>query len=270
MAVAYDDFLDQRRSYAMPAGIDIGNIDINGALFDHQRELVSWALQRGRAAVFADTGLGKTLIQLEWARHVREQTGCRVLILAPLAVADQTVREASIFGINDAKYLRDDDVGVGIAVTNYEMMHHFDPDAFGAVVLDESSILKSYTGAFRNRIIDAFQGVPYRLACTATPAPNDFTELGNHSEFLGIKSRVEMLAEYFINDTGDTTAAWRLKGHAESAFWSWVGSWARVVRMPSDLGFDDGPFGLPALELGEELVFTDNDDAQNAGLLFFP
>jgi hypothetical protein len=234
-------------------------------LFPHQRDLVTWALRRGRAAIFADTGLGKTAMQIEWARHVAERG--RVIILAPLAVAEQTAREAARWGV-DVSCARADN-GARIIVTNYEMLHAFDPSAFAGVVLDESSILKSYTASTRNQLIEAFGATPYRLACTATPAPNDFTELGNHSEFLGIKSRVEMLAEYFVHD-GGSTQDWRIKGHAEAAFWKWVCSWGAIVKRPSDLGHDDGGFALPPLHMQEHVIGVDHRQAWGQGYLFAP
>jgi len=215
--------------------------DLNEALFDWQADIVRWALRRGRAAIFADCGLGKTLMQLEWARHVPG----RVLLLAPLAVAQQTVSEGAKFGI-DVSYQRRPNAGPKIVATNYELLDHFDPDEYDGVVLDESSILKSYTGKIRNRIIEAFGQSRFRLACTATPAPNDHMELGNHSEFLGVMSRVEMLATFFCHD-GGSTQNWRIKGHAASDFWRWVSSWAVNMRMPSDLGYHDNGFILPDL-----------------------
>lgn len=265
---SYAEFIRRRSASHGESAITDG-YELNRSLFPHQKYLVEWALARGRAAVFADTGLGKTIVQLEWARVVSGRTGGRVLVLAPLAVADQTVREAARFGVPGVEYSRED-TGAPITVTNYEMLSHFDPSAFAGVVLDESSILKAYTGAFRNQIIEAFSQTDYRLACTATPAPNDFTELGNHSEFLGIKSRVEMLAEYFINDTGDTTSAWRLKGHAERSFWQWVAVWARALKDPADIGFDGSAYTLPALRTHDVVVSTDQGDAQDAGMLFLP
>ena len=204
-------------------------------------------------------------MQIEWARQVSDRG--RVIILAPLAVAEQTAREAARFGVN-VSHAREDN-GAGIVVTNYEMLHHFDPAAFAGVVLDESSILKSFNGSTRNALIDAFGRTPFRLACTATPAPNDFTELGNHSEFLGVKTRVEMLAEYFAHD-GGSTQDWRVKGHAEDAFWRWVCSWGAVVRLPSDLGHDDGGFALPALRMHERIVGVDHRAAHSEGYLFAP
>jgi hypothetical protein len=233
--VSYAAYLERKETIVEATGIEVG--DLSPHLFPYQVDLVRWALRRGRAALFADTGLGKTTMFLEWARHVVAETGGRVLVMTPLAVAAQVVREAERFGY-DAVYLREDDGASPVVVTNYEMLEHFDPTNFSGIVLDESSILKAYTGKTRTLIIESFQQTPYRLACTATPAPNDHTELGNHSEFLGVKSRVEMLAEYFVHD-GGSVQNWRLKGHAETIFWRWVCSWAAVVRMPSDLGYDD-------------------------------
>lgn len=239
----YTAWLARRADTTAAKGIN--GAALTDALFPHQRAMVDWALGRGRAAIFADTGLGKTIMQMEWARVVSEYSKGRVLVLAPLAVAHQTVAEAARFGI-DAAYARDDERAHAITVTNYEMLKNFSPRDFHGIVLDESSILKSFTGATRNAIIEAFADTPMRLACTATPAPNDHTELGNHSEFLGIKSRVEMLAEYFAHD-GGSTQDWRLKGHARDLFWRWVCGWGAVVCKPSDIGFSDDGFTLPPL-----------------------
>lgn len=232
-------------------------------LYPFQADLVGWALRRGRAAIFADTGLGKTAMQVEWARQVAEHG--RVLVLAPLAVADQTVRWAADYGVEMA-YRRKDE-GDRITVANYEMLEHFDPTAFSGVVLDESSILKSFTGATRTALIEAFSSTPWRLACTATPAPNDFTELGNHSEFLGALSRVEMLSEFFAHD-GGSTQDWRIKGHATRPFWEWVASWGAVVRTPGALGYDDTAFRLPPLVIREHSIKIGPEQAHAAGLLF--
>jgi superfamily II DNA or RNA helicase len=215
---------------------------LNPMLFPFQSNITRWALRRGRAAIFAGCGMGKTPMQLEWAKHVPG----RVLILAPLAVASQTVHEGEKFGV-DVIYRREGGNDLGkITITNYEMMEHFDLSVFEGIVLDESSILKAFDGKTRNLIIESFAKTPYRLACTATPAPNDYMELGNHSEFLGIMSRVEMLSMFFVHDGGDTSK-WRLKGHAQQEFWKWLASWAVCIQKPSDLGYDDGAFKLPPL-----------------------
>jgi superfamily II DNA or RNA helicase len=257
----YEAFVASKARSVDAVGIDAKRLAKH--LFPHQRDLVKWALRRGRAAIFADTGLGKTAILLEWARHVSKAG--RVLILAPLAVAEQIAREGQRFGV-DVACRREDD-GSRIIVTNYEMLHRFDASAFHGIVLDESSILKSFNGSTRNALVQAFSATPMRLCCTATPAPNDYTELGNHSEFLGIKSRVEMLAEYFVHD-GGSTQDWRIKGHAEDSFWRWVCSWGAVVKRPSDLGHDDGGFALPPLRMHERVVPVDHRDAWAQGLLF--
>lgn len=248
----YQEFL-QRKAISDPAtGLDVVP-PLNSQLFDFQRDIVAWALRRGRAAIFADCGMGKTPMQLEWANKIPG----RVLILAPLAVAQQTVREGEKFGIT-SKYERDGGTHLGkITVANYEMLEHFNPDMFDGVVLDESSILKAYDGKTRTQIIDAFAKTPFRLACTATPAPNDYMELGNHSEFLGVMSRVEMLSMFFVHDGGETQK-WRLKGHAETEFWKWLASWAVMIRKPSDLGYEDGDFILPEMVMHEHTVKVEN------------
>lgn len=257
----YEDVIAAKSCAVDFAGIETD--DLAPHLFPHQRDLVRWSLRRGRSAIFADTGLGKTAMQIEWARHVSARG--RVLILTPLAVAQQTVREAARFGVA-AEYRRADE-GDAITVTNYDMLHAFDPGAFAGVVLDESSILKSFDGSTRTELTDAFKSTPYRLCCTATPAPNDFTELGTHSAFLGAKTREEMLAEYFVHD-GGSTQDWRLKGHAVAAFWRWVASWGAVVKRPSDLGHDDAGFALPPLRMHDHVVPTDHDDVLASGRLF--
>ena len=226
------------------------------ALFPHQRDIVRWALKKGRAAVFAGTGLGKTIMQLEWAKHVHTHSGGNVLILAPLAVASQTVREGQKIDLNINLCRQQSDVKSGINITNYEMLHKFNPDEFEGIVLDESSILKSFDGKMRTEIIESFRNTPFRLACTATPAPNDYMELGNHSEFLGVMSRTEMLSMFFVHD-GSDTSKWRLKGHAESKFWEWVASWAVLIQKPSDLGYDDGDYILPPLNIIDHVVKID-------------
>jgi DNA modification methylase len=236
--------------------------EIAGPLFPFQRRIVTWALDKGRAAIFADCGMGKTLMQLTWAAHCD-----RTLLLAPLAVAHQTVAEAKRFGI-DAEYARDpSEAKSRIVVTNYERLEKFLPWSGDAVVLDESSILKAYDGKTRTMIIDAFSRTPHRLACTATPAPNDFMELGNHAQFLGVMTREEMLAMYFTHDGGDTSK-WRLKGHAEHDFWRWICGWAVTVRKPSDIGFSDDGFVLPELRFHEHVVKSDAKTAFDRGLLF--
>lgn len=265
-SASYAEFIASRMQWSAPVGLSRDQIEVRDHLFPHQAALVHWACRLGRSAIFADTGLGKTAMQLEWARNVVTRNG-RVLILTPLAVAIQTVAEAKRWGI-EAHYGQHDE-GHAITVTNYEHVEKFGPAEFAGVVLDESSILKNYTGAFRNLLIERFSETPFRLACTATPAPNDHMELGNHAEFLGVKSRVEMLAEYFVHD-GGSTQNWRLKGHAEQPFWEWVSSWAAVVRMPSDLGFEDNGYKLPPLRMHESTIAVRHEDTWDQGYLFAP
>ena len=262
--MTYKDFLKQKTTITPAAGITVSKDDINPQLFDFQRDIVRWSLKKGRSAIFAGCGLGKTPMQLEWARHVHDQTHGDVLILAPLAVASQTVQEGRKFGIDVSLCRKQTDIKHGINITNYEMLQHFIPENFAGVVLDESSILKSYSGATRNEIINAFKNTPYRLACTATPAPNDHMELGNHSEFLGVMTRSEMLSMFFVHDGGNT-AKWRLKGHAQKKYWEWVASWAVMMQRPSDLGYEDGKFILPELKIEQ---ITLHVGKPNAGELF--
>ena len=241
----YSEFISSKHRLAPISGV--ANVpDLNPSLFGYQADIVAWALRRGRAAIFADCGMGKTLMQLEWARVVSEQHG-NVLILTPLAVGHQTEAEAARFGIA-AKVSRDGTLHSGITIANYEILHKFDCTALAGVVLDESSIIKAYDGKTRTQIIDTFSRTPFKLACTATPAPNDNVELGNHAEFLGVMSRVEMLATYFCHDGGDTSV-WRLKGHAETDFWRWLCSWAVNLRKPSDLGYSDDGFAIPPMKM---------------------
>lgn len=214
----------------------------------HQTAAIEYALRAGKAALFLDTGLGKSLCELEWARQVAEETGKPVLILTPLAVAGQMIREGQKFGI-DARQIREQsEVGAGVMVANYERLPKLDPEAFGGIVLDESSILKSFAGRTRNTLMDSFRDVHFKLAATATPSPNDHMELGNHAEFLGVMRQQEMLSKWFINDTSTASQEWRLKGHAVEDFWSWVASWSRCATLPSDLGGDDTGYVLPEID----------------------
>ena len=216
-----------------PVGIT-RQVDLIDGLFPHQIDLVRWALRRGRAAIFADTGLGKTRMQVAWADVVQRETGGDLLILAPLAVAQQTVAEAAACGVTITHAHDTSEMRPGINITNYDRLHKFDAARFVGVVLDESSVIKHHTSKTLQALLDAFSRTPYRLCATATPAPNDWTELGTHAEFLGIRSRAEMLAEFFVHDGGDTQT-WRVKGHARQIFWRWVASWGVMLRSPSCL-----------------------------------
>jgi DNA modification methylase len=249
----YEEFLQSKRIKVVSSGFEVSKEDINPKLFDFQVDITKWALAKGKAAIFCGCGLGKTPMQLEWAHHVHEHTGGDVLILAPLAVAEQTKREGEKFDVLVHLCRSQEDIKPGINITNYEMLHKFDPGHFVGIVLDESSILKSFEGKVRTQIIDSFQSTPFKLACTATPAPNDHMELGNHAEFLGVMSRTEMLSCFFVHDGGDTSK-WRLKGHAVKPFWEWMASWSVMMTSPSDLGYDGSRFVLPELRLHEIVV----------------
>ena len=263
---AYLNFLARKAITDPPTGIpDAGELPT--ALFPFQADIVRWALRRGRAALFAGTGLGKSLMELSWAQVVCRETGKDVLHLAPLAVSAQMVREADKFGIEARLVSSADECGSGINVTNYQKLQHFNIDRFGAVILDESSILKSTDGHYRTRLIEACRSIPFRLAATATPAPNDFMELGNHAEFLGVMSYTDMLATFFVHDGGDTQK-WRLKGHAENEFWKWMASWAVMLRKPSDLGYADEGYNLPPLRFESHTVGVEYAPNAETGLLF--
>lgn len=249
----YQEFLLSKRPKTVSSGFEKSKGKMNIALFDWQKDIVYWALKKGRCALFEDCGLGKTIQQLEWSQSVSEHCGKPVLIVSPLAVAEQTKREGERFGYCVTVVRDGSEVTDGINVTNYEMLDHFDADEFCGVVLDESSILKNFSGKTRTEIIEKFQDTHYKLSCTATPAPNDYMELGNHAEFCGVMSRTEMLATYFVHDGGDTSK-WRLKGHAKDKFWEWLATWAVVMQKPSDLGYPNGGYVLPEMRTIEHIV----------------
>jgi superfamily II DNA or RNA helicase len=261
----YREFIAGRAAKSIKTGFKPK--PINPMAKVHQVAALEFALDRGKSAAFLDTGLGKSFIELEFAHQCAEETGKPSLILTPLAVAGQMVREGHKFGI-DARQIREQsEVGDGVMVANYERLPKLNPDCFGAVVLDESSILKSYAGQTRARIQSAFIDTPYKLAATATPSPNDHTELGNHAEFLGVMRQQEMLSKWFINDTSTASQDWRLKGHAQEDFWQWVASWSRCATLPSDLGGDDDGYILPEIDRRIHEVAADrSEDTQ--GLLF--
>ena len=249
--MSYADFLATKGNRVESVGVTIDRSDLHPMLHGWQKDLVQWAAGIGRAALWADTGLGKTFMQIEWARV----SGDTSLIVAPLAVCAQTVREAAKLDVT-ATYVRSmgDMTGPGMYVTNYEMVEKFDPATFDAVVLDESSILKQSAGKTRTMLIEHFRDVPHRLSCTATPAPNDPEELTSQAEFLGVTTRVEMLSAYFVHDSD---AGWRLKGHARRPMFEWMSGWARAVRKPSDLGYPDDGYNLPGLEIESHLLPVD-------------
>lgn len=259
----YDEFLAAKLRRVSPAGFDAGGFCLPVAFKGHQSAAVGWACRLGRGAVFFDTGLGKTAVLLAWADIVSRHTTRPVLVLCPLAVGPQTTREAVKFGVPGVRLAESqaDVPGPGVYVTNYQKLHRFDPAAFGGVVLDESSILKSYDGRYKQALCGAFRDTPYKLALTATPSPNDHEELGNHAEFLGVCTRQEMLGTYFVHDSGHTSE-WRLKGHAEVEFWRWVASWALVARTPADLGFVEPGYDLPPLRIDELRVPSPAQDGR--------
>ena len=257
----YDNYIKSKAKRSQSFGFD--PLPIIAPLFDWQSHIVRWAVSQGRCALFEDCGLGKTAQQLEWASQIQRKTRGSVLILTPLAVANQTCLEAEKFGIDANQAASDADItNPGIWITNYEKLVHFDCSQFAGVVLDESSILKAFTGKTRMELTSAFSETPYRLCCTATPSPNDYTELGQHADFLGICSPAQMLATFFVNDTFNT-GDWRLKRHAEPEFWKWLASWAACVSKPSDIGFKNDGYDLPALKM--QTILVDSDESIDTG-----
>lgn len=254
----YEAFIQRKQKNIIQSGFDLDELSLNKSMFDFQKFIVKRALKAGKYAIFADCGLGKTLMQLEWANQVSKHTNKPVLILAPLAVSGQTIKEAKKFGLHCEK-IKSDVFGFGVYITNYEQLPNIDCSVFSGIVLDESSILKNYEGATKKLILDSFSKTPYKLACTATPSPNDPMELGNHSEFLDIMTRTQMLSMYFIHDGGET-AKWRLKGHAIKLFYQFVGSWSIMLNKPQDIGFAMDGYNLPKLNLHEKQIITNKRD----------
>lgn len=262
----YREFIGSR--VRKPKSFGFKPLPINTMAKTHQKSVLEFALNNGKTAAFLDTGLGKSFIELEFARQCADETGKPSLILTPLAVAGQMVREGRKFNIDARQIKEQSDVGAGIMVANYERLSKIDPLSFGAVILDESSILKSYASRTRVALNDAFIDTPYKLAATATPSPNDHTELGNHAEFLGIMRQQEMLSKWFINDTKTASQEWRLKGHAHDDFWGFVASWSRCATLPSDLGGDDNGYILPPIEEKTHIVQADLMVDKTNDLLF--
>ena len=263
--MTYEEFIENKLKVSQDTKIIIDNDELNDVLFDYQKDLIKWALKIGKSAIFADTGLGKTFIQLEWARIVAKKTKKPILIVAPLAVVFQTINEAKKLNISLHYCKNQEDCSGKISITNYERLENFEPNKFSGIVLDESSILKSFSGKYKKLLIDNFRKTEFKLCCSATPAPNDYMELGNHSEFLNVMNYSEMLSMFFVHDGGDTSK-WRLKGHAVERFWEWVSSWSAIVKNPSDLGYSDSKHILP--ELKEEDIITDSDYEDEKYLLF--
>jgi DNA modification methylase len=254
---SYATFLETKRIISIPSGIEIPKEEISPVLYDFQHDIVRWALKKGRSAVFADCGLGKSLIQLEWARHV----GGTVLIVAPLSINEQTISEGKKLGLTVRTVRGQHHLKPGINITNYEMMRHFIGAKINGIVLDESSIIKSVDGETKKLLLEHFTDIPFRLCCTATPCPNDIAEIANHSQFLGVMTRQEMLASFFVHDQD----GWRLRGHAERPFYRWLSSWAMALKSPSDLGYDGSRFVLPELHICDAVVST---TWRNPGHLF--
>ena len=247
--MTYEEFLKTKELRAEACGFDIDRETITPKAFDYQKDIIAWACKKGKCAILTGCGTGKTIMSMEWAKAVWKHTGRPVLIVAPLSVVQQTVREGRKFEICEVHVCRAGaDAVDGVNITNYEMIEHFDPAAFAGVVLDESSILKSFTGKYKQILTDMFCRTPYRLLCTATIAPNDYTEIGTSCEFLGIMSRTEMLATYFIHDGGDT-AKWRLKKAGVNRFWEWFATWAIYFNSPRDLGYEGEGYDLPPLNI---------------------
>lgn len=260
----YEKFIESKKMNLLASGFDVEVSELNKNLFDFQQYVVKTAIKKGKYAIFADCGLGKTLMQLEFANQVSKKTQKPVLILCPLAVAGQTIQEGEKFEISVVKMPLGINSNDPVQITNYESLQYVDPDNFSGIILDESSILKNFEGKTRSAIIEAFKDTPYKLACTATPSPNDPMELGNHAEFLNTMSRNEMLAMYFVHDGGDTSK-WRLKGHAAQPFWDWVSEWAVMFSKPSDIGFSADGYVLPNLNLLDRQIVT---GGRNNGKLF--
>ena len=261
----YEEFIKNKTKVIVDSGFDIELGKLNNNLFDYQKLIVRWALRKGRCALFEDTGLGKTIQQLEWANQVHKYTNKPVLILSPLAVASQTELEAEKFGIVAKKIENNEQVINGINIINYEKLHKIDTDQFIGVVLDESSILKSFTGKTTNLLIQTFNKTPYKLSCSATPSPNDYTEIGTQAEFLNICTKNEMLSLFFINDAS-SGIGWRLKGHSEEEFYKWISNWAILLKNPSNLGFDGDKFILPELNMQNVILKSKVDDGYLFGV----
>lgn len=260
----YVEFIESKKKRPKEWGFSVDESKLNPIMFAFQRYCVKRAVEVGRFALFEDCGLGKTFQQLEWCKQICEKEQRPVIILTPLAVSGQTIKEAEKFGYSIERLKDDVNLKNKIYIINYDQIENIDASLFCGVALDESSILKNFEGKMRNQLIDRFQNTPYKSCWTATPSPNDPMELGNHSEFLGVMTRSEMLSMYFVHDGGDT-AKWRIKGHAEKDFWRWVSTWAIMISKPSDIGFDDTGYILPELNMIETIIETHKRDN---GMLF--
>lgn len=266
--MTYEEFLKTKALTVEPCGFECD--ERNPKLFDWQNDVVRWALRKGKCAIFTGCGSGKTRMQLQWAQKVHEHTGEPILILCPLAVAQQTKREGEACGIEVNVARNQGQCVNGINVTNYEMLPHFEPEKFSGIVLDESSILKQKMGKTSLSLRELFEHTPFKLCLTATPAPNDYMELGTHAEFLGVMKQTEMLATFFVHDGGETQK-WRLKGHAESKFFEWVAGWAACFKRPQDIGYEEEGYDLPELRMHDVIVqSTKTELADGQTMLFAP
>src|SRR5690606_39972540 len=257
----YKEFLKSKEIHFSHSGFDVSEKSLNPLLKDFQVYAVKTALHKGKFAFFFDCGLGKTFCQLEWAHHVTRHTNSPVLILAPLAIVQQTIDEGEKFGIDVYKYDYECTPRAnepGIFITNYDQLVNIDTSVFSGIVLDESSILKGRDGKLSSLIISSFRNTPYKLACTATPSPNDHMELGQHSEFLGGMTYLEMLAMYFVHDGGETSK-WRLRKHAVDDFWKYVATWSMAIDNPATLGFCSDGYNLPEIEYIEHIIDVENN-----------
>jgi superfamily II DNA or RNA helicase len=265
--VNYNEFLVNKikQKVSTDKTIDTNNMKFNCKLFDYQKSIVKWAITKGKSAVYAECGLGKTLIQLEWAKIISEHTNMPVIIFAPLSVSFQTKKEGAKFGYDVNLCKSQEDVKIGINITNYEKIDNFISNTFSGIALDEASILKSLNGSFKNKIIETYKHTPFKISLSATPTPNDYKEFGNQCEFLDVLSSSEMLAMFFINDTKDV-GKWRLKFHAENLFWDWLSGWAIYVENPSDIGFDGINHILPELNIERIVINDDHYYNTNIGL----
>lgn len=264
----YQEFLESKMVVAPESGFEIDPAEDNPNLFDWQNAVVRWALRKGKCAIFSDCGSGKSRMQLQWAQKVFEHCGKPILILAPLAVTQQTKREGEKCGICVQVVRSQKECIDGINITNYEMLEHFEPEKFGGIVLDESSIIKHKDGKTRQMIQELFERTEYKLCCTATPAPNDYMELGTHAQFLGVMKQTEMLATFFVHDGGETQN-WRLKKHAEKKFFEWVAGWACCFRRPQDLGYEQEGYDLPELRIHEVVVESKATELINGQMMLF-
>ena len=265
--MTYEEFLESKKIKITPTGFN--PVFMPDILFDWQKDVVTVAIKKGKFCLFTDTGTGKSFMQVTFAENIHRYTNKPVLILAPLAVTEQTKEEGAKLGVSVSVCRTQNDVVNGVNITNYDMLDHFEPSAFAGIILDESSILKHFTSKTRTQIIESFANTQYKLACSATPSPNDYMELGNHAEFMGVMTRTEMLSTFFYHDGGETSK-WILKGHAEDRFWEWISEWAIAIRKPSEIGYSDDGYNLPPLNIEEIIVESENGITEDGQFMLVP